>query len=67
MAGRGNRVCVPATVLGAVDYGYRVVIAPDAPCSSSDETRDALLKLYEMRYGEQVEAVTAEVVLSNWA
>ncbi len=67
ISGGETDVCVLATVLGAVDYGYRVVIATDALCSSSDETHDALLKLYEKRYGEQVEAVTTEVVLSNWA
>ncbi|MBV8962584.1 MAG: cysteine hydrolase, partial [Hyphomicrobiales bacterium] len=67
VSGGETDVCVLATVLGAIDYGYRVVIATDALCSSSDETHDALLKLYEKRYGEQVEAVTTETVLSQWA
>ncbi|MBV8184321.1 MAG: cysteine hydrolase [Hyphomicrobiales bacterium] len=67
ISGGETDVCVLATVLGALDYGYRVVIATDALCSSSDETHDALLKLYEMRFSEQVEAVTTEVILSNWA
>jgi nicotinamidase-related amidase len=67
ITGGETDVCVLATVLGAVDYGYRVVIATDALCSSSDETHDALLKLYELRFSEQVEAVTTEVVLRNWA
>ncbi|MBV9135505.1 MAG: cysteine hydrolase [Hyphomicrobiales bacterium] len=66
VSGGETDVCVLATVLGAVDCGYRVVIVTDALCSSSDETHDALLKLYEKRYGEQVEAVTTETVLSQW-
>ena len=56
-----------ATVHGAVDYGHRVVIATGALCSFSDETHDALIKLYERRYSDQVETVTANVLLSNWA
>ena len=66
ISGGETDVCVLATVLGAVDYGYRVVVATDALCSSSDETHDALLKLYATRYGEQVEAVTTDVILRNW-
>ncbi len=33
---------VLSTVLGAIDRGYRVVVATDALCSSSEETHDAL-------------------------
>jgi nicotinamidase-related amidase len=57
---------VLATVLGAVDLGLRVVLATDALCSSSDETHDALLTLYENRFSQQIEAVSTEVVLTNW-
>jgi hypothetical protein len=42
-------------VLGAGDLGYRVVLATDALCSSSDETHDALLTSYESRFSEQIE------------
>jgi nicotinamidase-related amidase len=66
VSGGETDVCVLATVLGAVDRGYRVVIAKDALCSSSDETHDALMKLYESRYSEQIEAVTVETILANW-
>ncbi|SHO66854.1 Nicotinamidase-related amidase [Pseudoxanthobacter soli DSM 19599] len=59
-------VCVLATVLGAVDRGYRVVIVTDALCSSSDETHDALMTLYDRRYGAQVEAVTTDIILDVW-
>jgi nicotinamidase-related amidase len=66
VSGGETDVCVLATVLGAVDRGYRVVIATDALCRSSDETHDALLKLYEQRYSEQVEAVTTDIICANW-
>lgn len=66
ISGGETDICVLATVLGAVDLGYRVVIVTDALCSSSDETHDALLKLYETRFGQQVEAVTTEVIIKSW-
>ena len=59
-------VCVLATILAAVDAGYHVIVPTDAICSSSDETHDALLKLYRARYGEQVEPTTVESVLARW-
>lgn len=67
ISGGETDVCVLATVLGAVDYGYRVVIATDAVCSSSDETHDALLALYGRRFGEQIETATVEEILDAWA
>lgn len=66
VSGGETDVCVLATVLGAVDRGYRVVLATDALCSSSDETHDALLAVYHRRYGQQVETVDVDVILSNW-
>jgi nicotinamidase-related amidase len=56
-------VCVLATVLGAIDLGYRVIIATDAICSSADPTHDAMLQVYHSRFGMQVEtAETAEIL-----
>jgi nicotinamidase-related amidase len=66
VSGGETDVCVLATVLGAIDRGYRVVVATDALCSSSDETHDALMTLYHNRYGQQVETVTTDTVLDNW-
>jgi nicotinamidase-related amidase len=45
--------------MGAVDLGYRVIIVADAICSGADSTHDAMLGIYESRYGTQVEMVTA--------
>jgi nicotinamidase-related amidase len=64
--GAETDVCVLATVLGAVDRGYRVVIPVDALCSSSDTTHDALLTLYNQRFSEQIETATTEEVLAAW-
>jgi nicotinamidase-related amidase len=44
ISGGETDVCVLATVLAAVDRGYRVIIVEDALCSSSDQTHDALLR-----------------------
>jgi nicotinamidase-related amidase len=66
ITGGETDVCVLTTVLGAVDRGYRVVIATDALCSSSDEAHEASLTVYENRYGQQVEAVATHVILDSW-
>ncbi|HEY0524914.1 MAG TPA: cysteine hydrolase [Stellaceae bacterium] len=66
ITGAETDVCVLATVLGAVDHGYRVVVATDALCSSADETHDALLTLYQKRFGQQIEAADADTILASW-
>jgi nicotinamidase-related amidase len=66
VTGGETDVCVLATILGAVDRGYRIVIATDALCSSSDETHEASLRLYSNRYGQQVETATTDEILSSW-
>jgi len=66
ITGAETDVCVLAAVLGAVDFGYRVVIASDAICSSADATHDALLTLYRQRFSEQIEIADAELILANW-
>jgi nicotinamidase-related amidase len=66
ITGAETDVCVLAAVLGAVDFGYRVVLADDALCSSSDMTHDALLTLYRERFSYQIEATEASIILSNW-
>jgi nicotinamidase-related amidase len=50
---------VLATVLDAVDIGYRVIVIRDAVCSSSDEGHDLLMRLYHTRYLEQIETADA--------
>jgi nicotinamidase-related amidase len=67
VTGSETDVCVLATVLGAVDLGYRVIVVRDAICSSSDEGHDALLRVYHGRYTEQIETADAESVLRRWS
>jgi len=53
-------------VLGAIDWGFRVILVQDALCSSADESHDAMMNVYMNRFGEQVETVTTETLLENW-
>jgi nicotinamidase-related amidase len=66
VTGSETDVCVLATVMAAVDLGFRVILVRDAVCSSSDEGHDALLEVYHRRYAEQIETADAETVLSQW-
>jgi nicotinamidase-related amidase len=58
VSGAETEVCVLATVMGAIDLGYRVIIVADAICSGADSTHDAMIEIYESRFGMQVETVT---------
>jgi nicotinamidase-related amidase len=49
ISGSETDVCVLSSILAAVDYGYRVIIAEDAVFSSSDEGHDALIGLLNER------------------
>ena len=66
VSGGETDVCVLATVMGAIDWGFRTILATDALCSSSDEAHDALMEFYQGRLGEQLETATAETILRNW-
>jgi nicotinamidase-related amidase len=66
ISGGETDVCVQATVMGAIDWGFRTVVVTDALCSSSDEAHDALMEFYRGRLGEQLEVATADNVLRSW-
>ena len=53
-------------MLGAIDWGFRVILVTDALCSSADETHDAMMNIYMNRFGEQVETVTTQTLLESW-
>jgi nicotinamidase-related amidase len=65
--GEKTDVCVLATVLGAVDWGFRVILVTDALCSSANETHDSIMNIYMNRFGQQVECVATESLLSQWS
>jgi nicotinamidase-related amidase len=67
VSGAETDVCVLSTVLAAVDLGYRVVIVEDGLCSSSDAGHDALMTMYRLRYTEQVDLITADLLPQVWA
>ena len=66
VSGGETDVCVLATVLGAVDAGFRVIIATDALCSSTDETHDAIIEFYRERLPAQIEAAETDEILDAW-
>lgn len=66
VSGGETDVCVLASVLGGVDRGFRVILASDALCSSSDEAHDASLTVYGTRYGQHVEVASVEEILAAW-
>jgi nicotinamidase-related amidase len=66
VTGSETDVCVLATVLHAVDLGYRVILVRDGVCSSSDEGHEALLRVYHRRYSLQIETADAEEILRRW-
>lgn len=65
ITGGETDVCVLATVLGAIDLGYRVTVLSDAICSGTDETHDASLTLLDRRYSAQLNFMTTEQFLSS--
>jgi nicotinamidase-related amidase len=67
VTGAETDVCVLAAVMDAVDEGYRVVLAVDAICSSSDRTHEALMTLYRERFYEQIEVADRATILACWA
>jgi nicotinamidase-related amidase len=66
ISGSETDVCVLATVLDAVDRGFRVIVVEDRLCNSSDQGHDALMMLYRTRFTEQIELLALDAVLDLW-
>ena len=57
-------VCVLATVLTAVDLGFRTIIAEDAVTSSDLDSHNACFEFLFPRYSQQIEIATVAEILS---
>jgi nicotinamidase-related amidase len=66
VSGSETDVCVLSTMLAAIDYGYRIVMARDAVCSSSDASHDAILDLFQRRFEVHVEVADVAEILDAW-
>ncbi len=66
ISGGETDVCVLASVLGAVDLGYRTIIVTDAVCSSSDASHDAMQLFFGQRLSQQVETAETAEVIDAW-
>lgn len=66
ITGAETDVCVLATVLDAVELGFRVVLVEDALCSSSDSGHDALMTMYRTRYGQQIDLFGRDMLFELW-
>lgn len=66
ITGGETDVCVLATVFGAVDLGYRVVLVSDAVCSSTNAGHDAAMRLYRCRFSQQIETASVAQILEAW-
>jgi nicotinamidase-related amidase len=66
VTGGETDMCVLATMLGAIDLGYRAILVQDAVCSSTDATHDAMLHLFATRFGQQAEIAEAGEILERW-
>ena len=66
MSGGETDVCVLASVMSALDHGYRIVLATDALCSVSDRTHNALMTLYRERFSQQLTMAKTVQILEAW-
>jgi len=67
ISGGETDVCVLATVLGAIDHGYDVILLEDAVCGSADETHEASLTLLRNRFSVQLSVMATDEFLSQAA
>ncbi len=66
VSGSETDVCVLSTVLAAVDLGYRIILARDGVCSSSDAGHDALMGLFRRRFDVQIEVAEVNEIVDAW-
>lgn len=59
-------VCVYASVLDAVDAGYRVILAEDALASGDMKAHAMVIEILAPRLSEQIEILSTEAILKLW-
>lgn len=59
-------VCVYASVLDAVDAGYRVILAKDALASGDMHAHAMVIDILAARLNEQIEILSTETILNLW-
>ena len=59
-------VCVLATVLSAIDLGFRVILVKDALASSNEAGEKAALHQVFSRFDQQIEVISTEELFRNW-
>ncbi|MBP1857824.1 cysteine hydrolase [Rhizobium herbae] len=60
-------VCVHASVLDAIDLGFRVIVAADAVASGDKTAHTLVLEHLLPRFAEQLEIATTQAILDAWA
>ncbi|WIY54512.1 cysteine hydrolase [Devosia sp. YIM 151766] len=66
ISGGETDICVLATVMGAIDLGYHVVLPIDALFGSADATHDATLEIYKNRFQTQLTIASVEDLVQLW-
>lgn len=66
ISGGETDICVMATVIGAVDLGYRTILCTDAIFGSADQTHDAAVTVFQSRFGQQLTTCATQELLDNW-
>ncbi len=66
ITGGETDVCVLATLLGAIDLGYHVYLPSDGIFGSADQTHDAMVDIYNSRFGTQLTVTTVEGFKDMW-
>jgi nicotinamidase-related amidase len=59
-------VCVHASVLDAIDLGFRVIVAADAVASGNETAHAMILAHLLPRFAEQLEIASTQAILEAW-
>ncbi len=66
ISGFETDVCVLATILTAVDRGFRVVVVKDAIASSNADGEKAAINGVLPRFDQQIEVINSELLFDSW-